>query len=132
MSSRLAALPEVRRGLINIQRRLREMGPLVAEGRDLGTVVYPDADVKIFLDASMEVRAKRRFEELRGRDIAVTSDQVVEDLGRRDARDRERTESPLKPAADAVTIDTTSLGLEGQILAVVELVQRHPRSPVSR
>jgi len=82
MSSRVAALPAVRRWLVGIQRGLRERGPLIAEGRDLGTVVYPDADVKIYLDAALDIRAQRRHDELHRRGIAMTHSDVTEEVER--------------------------------------------------
>ncbi len=127
MSSRVAALPLVRQWLISIQRQLRDRGPLVAEGRDLGTVVFPDADVKIYLDADSGSRAERRYHELRARGLAVTQEQVGEDLDRRDARDRTRALSPLAKAPEAVVLDTTGLTLEAQIEAVVRAALEHPR-----
>ena len=129
MSSRLAALPAVRRWLIGIQRGLRERGPLIAEGRDLGTVVFPDADVKIFLDADPETRALRRYQELQGLGMAVSREDVGEEVDRRDVRDRTRAESPLVAARDAIVIDTSKLDLEGQIQAVLAAVRAHPRFP---
>jgi CMP/dCMP kinase len=127
MSSRVAALPSVREWLISIQRKLRERGPLVAEGRDLGTVVFPDADLKIFLDADPGARAERRYHELRARGLAVTQEQVGEDVERRDTRDRNRAQSPLAQPPDAVVLDTTGLTLEDQIEAVTRAALEHPR-----
>ena len=129
MSSRLAARPGVRRQLIEIQRALREKGPLVAEGRDLGTVVFPDAEVKIFLDADHETRVKRRHQELVRRGLPVQIEDVAADLKRRDERDRLRPESPLVAAADAVPLDTSGLTSEQQVEAVLELARKHPRFP---
>ena len=114
MSSRLAARPQVRRRLVEIQRRLQEQGPLVAEGRDLGTVVFPNADVKIFLDASPETRVMRRHQELVRHGIPAPIEQVAEDLARRDRRDQQRADSPLVPAGDAVRLDTSTLTIEAQ------------------
>ena len=131
LSSRLAALPLVRQWLIGIQRDLRDRGPLVAEGRDLGTVVFPDAEVKIFLDANLETRAARRFDEHQRRGLEVRKDEVAEEVARRDARDRSRDQSPLTAAADAMVIDTTTMDLDGQIEAVLAAVRRHPASPAA-
>ena len=108
---------------------LRGRGPLVAEGRDLGTVVFPDADVKIYLDADLETRARRRARELQGRGIAAVPGQVREDLERRDARDRGRAESPLRAADDAVHVDTSGMEVEQQVAAVLAVVRAHPRFP---
>jgi cytidylate kinase len=129
MSSRIAAVPEVRRQLVIWQRALRDQGPLVGEGRDLGTVVFPDAEVKIYLDADMETRARRRCRELQSRGIAVTLDAVREDLARRDDRDRTRSDSPLRPAEGARVIDTSGMDLEQQVRAVLDLVTARPDCP---
>ncbi len=129
LSSRLAALPVVRTWLTGIQRGLRGRGPLVAEGRDLGTVVFPDAEVKIYLDADPATRAQRRYQELQRRGIAVSREDVGDEVGRRDDRDRNRLESPLIQAADATVIDTSKLDLEGQIEAVLAVVMAHPACP---
>lgn len=132
LSSRLAAQPGVRRWLVGIQRGLRERGPLVAEGRDLGSVVFPDADVKIYLDADLDTRARRRHRELHARGIFATLDSVRADLDRRDHRDRTRAESPLRPPEGAVRVDTSGLDIEGQVEAVVEAIRVHPRCPDAR
>ena len=131
LSSRLATLPVVRRRLVEIQRSLREKGPLVAEGRDLGTVVFADADVKIFLDADLDTRARRRHRELLARGIHSNLEAVRADLDRRDHRDRTREDSPLRPAEGAVRLDTSGLDIEGQVESVIEVVQAHPRFPVA-
>ena len=129
MSSRLAARPVVRRQLVVIQRTLRERGPLLAEGRDLGTVVFPDADVKVYLDADPETRARRRHQELVRRGLPVRLEDVAEDLRRRDERDRSRDDSPLAAAPGAVRLDTSSMTVDDQIAAVLNLVRAHPRWP---
>jgi CMP/dCMP kinase len=128
-SSRLAARPVVRRRLVVIQRKLRARGPLVAEGRDLGTVVFPDAEVKIYLDAAPETRVQRRHQELVRHGIPAPIEQVADDLARRDRRDRERTDSPLVAAADAVRLDTSPLSIEAQVEEVLKLVRSHPHFP---
>jgi cytidylate kinase len=129
MSSRLAARPVVRRRLVEIQRALRERGPLVGEGRDLGTVVFPDAEVKIYLDAAPETRVMRRHQELVRHGIPAPIEQVAEDLARRDRRDQQRTDSPLAAAPDAVRLDTSGLTIEGQVGEVLKRVRSHPRFP---
>ena len=129
LSSRLAAQPAVRRHLIHVQRRLRERGPLVGEGRDLGTVVFPDAEVKIYLDASLAERAQRRARELQSRGIAATVDQVTEDLERRDARDRSRADAPMRAPDGAYVLDTGGMDIEHQIAAVLGVVRAHPEFP---
>jgi cytidylate kinase len=132
MASRLAARPVVRRRLVEIQRALRARGPLVAEGRDLGTVVFPDADVKVFLDADAQTRARRRHQELVRRGIPAPIGEVTEDLARRDQRDRSRADSPMLPAADAVRLDTSRLTVEAQVAEVLRIVRSHPRFPRER
>ena len=129
LSSRLAALPVVRRRLVQIQRALRERGPLVAEGRDLGTVVFPDAEVKIFLEADLDTRAERRCRELQQAGLGVTRERVREELERRDARDRGRADSPLVPAQDAIVVDTSGMDVSRQAKAVLSAVRAHPRCP---
>jgi cytidylate kinase len=129
LASRLAAQPEVRRRLVEIQRALRERGPLVAEGRDLGTVVFPDAEVKIYLDADAPTRARRRQRELERRGIPVALDDVREEIDRRDARDRGRADSPLAPAAEAQVVDTTGMDVEQQVAEVLRRVRSHARFP---
>jgi len=129
MSSRIAAVPGVRRQLVAWQRALREKGPLVGEGRDLGTVVFPDAEVKIYLDADLDTRARRRCRELHSRGIAVTLEAVREDLARRDERDRTRSDSPLRAAEGARIVDTSGMELEEQVKAVLDLVTVRPDCP---
>jgi cytidylate kinase len=129
-ASRLAAQPGVRRRLVEVQRDLRERGPLVAEGRDLGTVVFPDADVKVYLDADLQTRAQRRYRELHERGLPVAREDVLAELTRRDRRDRERSESPLATPPDAHVLDTTGMDIEGQVAAVLDIVQAHPACPV--
>ena len=131
MSSRLAARPLVRRQLVDVQRALRVRGPLVAEGRDLGTVVFPDAQVKIYLDADPETRARRRHDELLRRGLPVKLEDVADDLRRRDLRDRSRTDSPLKPAADAQVLDTSGMTSEDQVAEVLRRVRGHPECPAA-
>ena len=126
LASRVAAIPEVRRLLVAWQRAMRESGPLVGEGRDLGTVVFPDAEVKIYLDADLATRAARRCRELRARGIAVSLEAVAEDLARRDDRDQSRADSPLKAADGAKHVDTSGMALEEQVAAVLAVVTAHP------
>ena len=131
LASRLAALPAVRRRLTETQRRLRNHGPLVGEGRDLGTVVFADAEVKIYLDADLETRARRRHLELERRSIAMPIAEVRAELERRDERDRTRADSPLRVAPGAVVLDTSGLGIEQQTARVLEVVRRHPAFPAA-
>lgn len=128
-ASRIAAFPGVRRLLVEWQRSLREKEPLVGEGRDLGTVVFPDAEVKLYLDADLDTRAERRHRELAARGIAAVLDHVREEMRGRDERDRSRADSPLKPAADATVLDTTGMDLARQVAAALEIVRQHPLFP---
>ena len=130
LASRVAALPAVRRVLVEWQRAMRGRGPLVGEGRDLGTVVFPDAEVKIYLDADLQTRAERRSRELQSRGIAARVEDVLADLSRRDERDRTRADSPLRPASDAVVVDTSGLDLDAQVAKVLGVIRAHPACPV--
>ena len=131
LASRLAAQPPVRRRLVEIQRALGDRGPLVAEGRDLGTVVFPDAAVKIYLDADLDTRARRRARELATLGIPIAVDQVREELARRDERDRGRADSPLQVPPGARVVNTSALSIEEQIALVLEVVREHPSWPRS-
>lgn len=107
--SLVARIPEVREILVRQQRKLAEDGPIIMAGRDIGTVVLPDADLKVYLDASSAERAYRRYRELRSRGETVEFAQVLADLEQRDRLDREREASPLRPAPDALVMTTDSL-----------------------
>ncbi len=117
-ASKVAAYPGVRRAMREEQRRIGAEGPAVMEGRDIGTVVFPDANIKIFLDASAEARAQRRAEEL-----GAPVEQVARDLAGRDERDRTRVEAPLMQAPDAEYVDTTGLSPEEVEEAVLKIVR---------
>ncbi|HKQ57187.1 MAG TPA: (d)CMP kinase [Candidatus Eisenbacteria bacterium] len=132
MASRLAAQPAVRRRLIEIQRTLVDRGPLVAEGRDLGTVVYPDAEVKIYLDADLDTRAVRRARDLETLGMAAPVEQVRGELARRDDRDRSRANSPMVVPDGARVVNTSSMSVEEQIDEVLRAVQSHPAFPRER
>jgi len=110
-ASRVAALPEVRAALLERQRAFRAAPGLVADGRDMGTVVFPDAEVKIFLTASAEARAERRYKQLKEKGIDANLPDLSADLAERDRRDSERATAPLKPAVDAVVVDSTGLDI---------------------
>lgn len=112
MASELAAKPEIRAALVTVQRRFGGDQGLVADGRDMGTVVFPDADLKIFLDATREVRVQRRYKQLKGKGETVNLAALEQEIAARDARDRNRQVAPLKPASDAVSIDTTDLSVD--------------------
>ncbi len=120
LASRMSALPVVRQCLLGLQRRLGREGGCVFEGRDMGTVVFPDAAVKIFLDASLEKRARRRYRELG--DSGQRLEEVREDIRRRDENDRSRQLAPLKMPDDAVRIDTSDLSIEEVLSEIARLV----------
>jgi len=126
-SSEIAAMPKVRHWLVARQRTLAAKGAVVMEGRDIGTVVLPDADLKIYLDAGPEERAKRRWLEEAG-EAGRSREDVLKELSQRDSRDMTRRHSPLRAAADAVTIDTTTLTVDEQVEAVLKEIERIMRS----
>lgn len=103
----IARIPEVREAMVKQQRRIGKNGGIVVEGRDVTTVVFPDAEVKIYLDASVQERAKRRFLELQAKKIACTIEQIEQEIRTRDEKDLSRAHSPLRPADDAIIVDTT-------------------------
>ena len=106
-ASKVSALKPVRERMVELQRAMGARGGVVAEGRDIGTVVFPQAEVKIFLTAGPAERARRRFEELRGQAKQVTMEETLEEMAERDRRDQEREVAPLRPAEDAIAIDST-------------------------
>ncbi|MCL2659421.1 MAG: (d)CMP kinase [Acidobacteriaceae bacterium] len=120
-ASRVSVHPRLRAWMVSEQRALGAAGGVVMEGRDIGTVVFPDAEVKIFLDASPEVRGDRRYRQVNGAEGSEQEAQqaILREMKERDARDRSRAESPLKPAPDATILDTTGLTLE-QVLSQAE------------
>lgn len=129
-ASRIAAVPEVRRALLDRQRAYRRLPGLVADGRDMGTVVFPDAELKIFLTASADERARRRHKQLNEKGFDVNLAQLAVDITERDARDSQRTVSPLRPADDAAVIDTTNLSIAAVKRQVSQLVRnRFPDTP---
>ncbi|MBN8431254.1 (d)CMP kinase [Microbulbifer salipaludis] len=123
-ASKVAAVPAVREALLQRQRDFRAAPGLVADGRDMGTTVFPDAPVKIFLTASAEERARRRFDQLQGRGVSVSLRDLLEDIRARDDRDMNRAASPLAPAEDAVVLDSTNIDIDGVLQKVLELVQK--------
>ena len=126
MASQVSAQPQVRRALLGLQRRLGGIGAAILEGRDIGTIVFPDADLKIFLDASIEERGRRRHAELQQRGEAkVSLAQTLREMAERDRRDSERAHAPLRPAADAIRIDTTALTQADVVDSMAELVHAH-------
>jgi cytidylate kinase len=124
-ASVVARFPAVRRALLELQRSFARQEPgAVLDGRDIGTVVCPDADVKIFVTASLAVRARRRFDELRARGEPVTLASVTDVIRRRDERDAERADAPMKPAPDAILLDTSELDIDQAFEAAVGLITR--------
>ncbi|MDZ7754398.1 MAG: (d)CMP kinase [Gammaproteobacteria bacterium] len=121
-ASRVAALPEVRAALLDMQRSFRRPPGLVADGRDMGTTVFPDATLKIFLDAAPEERAQRRHKQLREKGIGASLPALVAEIEARDERDRNRAASPLVPAADAYRLDSTRMSIGEVLEKVVSLM----------
>ncbi len=124
MASAVSAKPEVRAFLLDMQRDLAKRNNVVMDGRDIGTVVLPDADVKIFLTADVEVRAERRLKELLEKGEKVTFEEVLEDMKVRDYNDSHRDIAPLKQADDAVLADTSKLDFEGSLNLLLSIVQK--------
>lgn len=122
-ASAIASIPSVRQALVDMQLAFRKNPGLVADGRDMGTVIFPDAPFKVFLTASAAERAKRRYKQLKEKGLSVTLATLQREIEARDARDASRTVAPLKPAADAVFIDTTGMGIEDVVAKVLAVVQ---------
>jgi cytidylate kinase len=130
-ASIVAALPAVRASLLSRQRDFRDAPGLVADGRDMGTVVFPDAELKVFLTASPEERALRRFKQLKERGISVTLGDLIEELRERDKRDQERSIAPLKAAEDAIIIDTDRLTAEQVVDRILGEIDRKKAFPAT-
>lgn len=122
-ASDISARKEVRAALLSLQRRMGENGGVVLEGRDVGTVIFPNAEAKFFLDASLEERGKRRYKELVAKGNNVTLEQTIEDVRKRDINDSSRDIAPLKMAGDAVLVDSTNLGVEEVVEKMLEVVK---------
>lgn len=122
VASAIAAIPEVRTALMDRQRAFRQPPGLVTDGRDMGTVIFPDAPFKVFLTASAGERAERRYKQLKDKGVSVTLDGLLREILARDARDANRAVAPLRPAADAVRIDTTGMGIDEVVARVLEVV----------
>lgn len=122
LASAIAAIPEVRGALKERQRAFRRAPGLVADGRDMGTVIFPDAAFKVFLTASAEERAGRRHKQLMEKGVSVIFDDLLREIMARDARDAQRVVAPLRPAEDAVLIDTSGMGIEDVVQRVVGLL----------
>lgn len=124
MASKVAVIPEVRAALVEFQRDFaRRDGGAVLDGRDIGTVICPDAEVKIFVTASAEVRAKRRFLELQAAGSAMTPEEVMADVLARDARDRDRATAPMKPAQGALILDTSEMTIDEAVAAAIKAIE---------
>lgn len=124
-ASRVAAIPAVREALLARQRAFRRPPGLVADGRDMGTVVFPEAPLKLFLTASAEERARRRYNQLIGKGLSASLSTLAADIAERDRRDANRAVAPLRPADDAIVIDTTTLDIDATLTRVRDLVRRH-------
>ena len=127
-ASRVSVHPRVREWMVAAQRAMGAAGGVVMEGRDIGTAVFPDAEVKIFLDADPEVRGNRRFRQVASNEheqAPVTEAGIVEEMRARDARDRSRAESPLRPAEDAIVLDSTAMSLDEVLARSEEIVRAH-------
>ena len=133
-ASQVSVFPKIRAWMVGLQQQLGAEGGVVMEGRDIGTVVFPHAEVKIFLDAAPEVRGQRRYDQISGPpgDQAAaavsTPEEILRDLRARDERDRNRVDSPLRPAADAVLLDSTHLTLEEVVAQAARIVEEKLRS----
>lgn len=122
-ASDVSAVPAVRQFLFDLQRNIAKQNDCIMDGRDIGTVVLPQAEVKIFLTASPEARAMRRYRELQAKGAADTFEEVLADLKQRDYNDSHRAVAPLKPAEDSVLVDTTELNLEESVEKVIAVIQ---------
>jgi len=122
MASKIAAIPAVRAALADRQRRFRQHPGLVADGRDMGTVIFPDAKLKIFLTASAEIRAERRYKQLKDKGENVNLTRLFREIKARDTRDQSRSVAPLRPAEDAVIIDSTEMDIDEVFRKVLSLI----------
>ena len=122
--SDISKIPDVRREMVKIQKRVGKNCSLVAEGRDITTVVFPNADIKIYMNADIDVRAERRFKELSEQNIKITLDEVKNNLKERDLIDSGREDSPLKKADDAFELDTTSISVDSELKKILSFVEQ--------
>jgi len=127
LTSKVSAAPQVRTALVLMQRRLGAAGGVVLEGRDIGTVVFPQAQVKFFLNATAEARGERRYKELIAKGVKVNLSQTISEVVARDAADSEREHAPLLQAEDAVVIDSTNLGIDEVLIAMTDIVEQRRR-----
>ncbi|QIA76387.1 (d)CMP kinase [Rodentibacter caecimuris] len=123
-ASKIAVFPQVRAALLQLQRDFAKNNNLIADGRDMGTVVFPNAQIKLFLDASAEERAKRRYKQLQSKGISGNFAQVLAEIKERDFRDRNRGVAPLKPAEDALLLDSTTLSIDDVIAQAMAYIQQ--------
>lgn len=123
-ASKVSAVPEVRAALLDLQRDIAKTNNVIMDGRDIGTVVLPNAQVKIFLTASAEVRAKRRFDELIAKGQNVTFEETLKDVNERDYRDSHRETAPLKQAADALLADTSELDFDQSVELICDIIRK--------
>ncbi|MDO4747997.1 MAG: (d)CMP kinase [Eubacteriales bacterium] len=124
-ASDVSAIPQVRAFLLDLQRNMAKTNNVIMDGRDIGTVVLPDAKIKIFLTASAEVRAKRRYDELIEKGMDVKFDDVLNDVVTRDYNDSHRETAPLKPADDSILVDTSDLDLEQSVAKLISIMKEH-------
>ncbi|MUK40862.1 (d)CMP kinase [Aliivibrio fischeri] len=122
-ASKVAALPQVREALLRRQRAFSAQPGLIADGRDMGTVVFPNAEVKIFLDASAEERANRRMKQLQQKGLDVKFDRLLSEIQERDDRDRNRAVAPLRPAEDALVLDSTSMNIDEVVAQAITFIE---------
>ncbi len=125
-ASKIATLPAVRQALVGLQHGFRRAPGLVADGRDMGTVIFPDAPLKVFLTASVEARAERRYKQLIEKGFPANMSDLLQDLRERDARDTQRAVAPLKPAEGAYLLDTSNMGIEPAVKQVLDWYQSLP------
>jgi len=129
MASRVAAIPQVREALFELQRAFAtQPGGAILDGRDIGTVICPDAEVKLFVTADAETRARRRWEELRAKGETLSFETMLEQTRERDARDAERTDAPMKPADDATLLDTSSLSIDAAVATAIRIVEKRQKA----
>lgn len=129
MASRVAAIPQVREALFDLQRTFAtQPGGAILDGRDIGTVICPDAEVKLFVTADAETRARRRWEELRAKGEALSFETMLEQTRERDARDAERTDAPMRPADDATLLDTSSLSIDAAVATAIRIVENRQKA----
>jgi len=128
LTSKVAACPEVREAMVTQQRKMGEQGGVVLEGRDIGTVVFPAAEVKFFLSASAEERGRRRYQELKEKGLEVDLQQTIAEVEARDAADSERAHAPLIQAADALVIDSTGMSIEAVLAQMIEVVRNREQN----